>query len=279
MLKIVAAQTWNKELLEERGNIIAEDAMFVRTSQLWSPGANIHRTPFSGRNFEYYSEDAVFSYIASAHQTKAMQAKGLNASIKHFAGNNQETNRNSILLFSSEQGFRQNSLKGFEGAFRIGGALGTMLSMGSIGTTADLYVDQVLLTNLLRDEWGFKGLTITDSVAGQTQVETITALVAGVDTFNADSGRASIVQKHIVANKDGYVLDALRTANKRFYYGMVRSNMMNGVGIDTVVANFVPWWQKALVGILIGNGIVTVGITGTYVYMSYFRRKEDEKRG
>lgn len=163
--QIVAAATWNKAILKERGEFIAEDALYSGTSQMWSPGANLHRTPFSGRNFEYYSEDSVMSYILSSVQCAAMQAKGLNASIKHFCANDQETNRGGLAIFMSEQAYRQEPLKGFEGAFTVGGALGTMMSGSRIGCRA-MYESYATLTEVMRGEWGYNGMTITDAVKG-----------------------------------------------------------------------------------------------------------------
>ncbi len=259
--EVVAASTWNKELLADRGSFIAEDSLFNGTTQLWSPGANLHRTPFSGRNFEYYSEDSILSYIMGAVQTEAMQAKGLNAAIKHFCANDQETNRATLSIFMNEQTYRQGSLKGFEGAFTKGGALGTMLSFSNIGCR-QMYQDQATLTQVLRNEWGFKGVTITDSVKGATKVPTIASLVAGSDTFNADAGRASEVKKYLLAKKDGYVLQSLRESNKRFYYAMVNSNLMNGLSENTVIKEFTPWWQPALYTIIgvIGLTLLLSGV-------------------
>lgn len=272
--EVVAASTWNKELIAERGNFIAEDSLFNGTTQLWSPGANLHRTPFSGRNFEYYSEDSVMSYIMSAVQTEAMQAKGLNAAIKHFAANDQETNRSGLLGFMTEQTYRQGSLKGFEGAFTEGGALGTMLSFSGVGLT-QMYQDSATLTQVLRNEWGFEGVTITDSVKGATNVPTVTSLMAGTDTFNADANRATELKKYLVTNKDGYVLQQLREVNKRFYYALTKSNLMNGLSSDTEIVEFVPWWQTALKVIIGLLGVVTVLFAGLFVKVGYFKTRKE----
>ncbi|SCP98434.1 glycoside hydrolase family 3 protein [Anaerobium acetethylicum] len=271
--EIVAASAWNQDLIAERGSFIAEDCLFSGTNQLWSPGANLHRTPFSGRNFEYYSEDSILSYIMSAAQTKAMQDKGLNASIKHFCANDQETNRDGLSIFMTEQNYRQGALKGFEGAFTEGGALATMLSCSRIGNRL-MYEDEATLTQVLRNEWGFQGVTITDSVKGASEVPTIESLIAGSDTFNADKGRASEVQKYLVAHKDGYVLENLRDANRRFYYAMANSSLINGLSAETEVSGFTPWWQYALIGI---NGILGVGLIATaalFVRGGYRKRKK-----
>lgn len=243
--QIVAASTWSHDLLAERGYFIAEDCLFSGTTQLWSPGANMHRTPFSGRNFEYYSEDSILSYLLAASQAKEMQAKGLTAAIKHFVANDQETNRSELSTFMTEQAYRQGSLKGFEGAFTEGGALGTMMSFSRIGARLS-YTDYATLTQVLRNEWGFKGVTITDSVKGNPNIPTIESLVAGTDTFNADTNRASEVHKYLASQKDGYVLQELRRANKHFYYSLVKTSLLNGLSEETEVENFVPWWQTLL---------------------------------
>ncbi|MNB81146.1 Thermostable beta-glucosidase B [compost metagenome] len=245
VVQVVAASTWSNELIAERGNFIAEDCLFSGTSQLWSPGGNLHRTPFSGRNFEYYSEDSILTYLMGATQTEAMQAKGLTAAIKHFVANDQETNRQELSTFMTEQAYRQGPLKGFEGAFTKGGALGTMMSFSRIGGQL-AYSDNATLKQVLRKEWGFKGVTITDSVKGNPNIPTVESLVNGTDTFNADTGRASEILKYLVSKKDGYVLQELRRANKHFYYSLANSNLLNGLTDDTEVEGFTPWWQTFL---------------------------------
>lgn len=273
----VAAATWNTDILAARGSFIAEDCLFVGTTQLWSPGANLHRTPFSGRNFEYYSEDSVLSYLMGAAETAAMQAKGLNAAIKHFVANDQETNRAGLCTFASEQGFRQNSLKGFEGAFTKGGALGTMMSFNRIGLQT-MYQNAETATGVLRDEWGFKGVTITDSVKGAKDVYTVACLVAGTDTFNADTGRSTELLKYLVKNKDGYVLQQLRRANRNYYYAMANSNLVNGLSREAVVQDFVPWWQTTLKAIDIGLGVLTACFAVLFV-LSLSKKQTGRKNG
>lgn len=273
--QIVASSTWNKELIAERGDFIAEDTLFTGTSQLWSPGANLHRTPFSGRNFEYYSEDSILTYILGSVQTEAMQKKGLNASIKHFVANDQETNRSNLPVYMNEQTYREGPLKGFEGAFTDGGALGTMMSFSRIGNKK-MYEDERTLTQVLRNEWGFKGVTITDSVKGEENVRTVESLIAGTDTFNADTSRASDIQKYIVSSEDGYALEKLRETNKRFYYAMVNSNLVNGLSASTVVSDFTPWWQHTMYGLM---ATLTVGVIVSlvmFIRKNYFRKREEK---
>lgn len=194
--EVVAASTWSKEILRERGLFIGQDCIYVGITQLWSPGCNIHRTPYSGRNFEYYSEDSVMSYICASVQCAAMQEKGCNAAPKHFAGNDQETNRGELCIYTTEQAFRQGPLKGFEGAFTEGGALGTMMSCSRIGNY-HTYTCKSVLTGIMREEWNFHGITITDSVAGWTlDNPTLVSFAAGTDTFNARAASGSELKKY-----------------------------------------------------------------------------------
>lgn len=272
--EVVAAATFNKELLRDRGWFIGEDCLYTGTTQLWGPGANIHRTPFSGRNFEYYSEDSVMSYLCGAEQVAAMQAKGVNTAIKHFCANDQETNREGLSVFMTEQAYRQGPLKGFEGAFTKGGALSTMMAMVRIGCKL-VYADEATLTGVVRNEWGFKGVNITDSAAGQTCISTIECLMAGTDTFNADAGRASTVQKQIVATKDGALLARVLEVNKCFYYSMILSNNSNSLTLP--VAHFTPWWQPALISVCAILGAATAACAVTFVLSRFVFNKKNEE--
>lgn len=269
--EIVAASTWNKQILSDRGRFIGEDCLFVGTTQLWSPGADLHRTPFSGRNYEYYSEDSVMSYICAAQQTAAMQAKGVNTAIKHFCANDQETNRSGLSTFMTEQTYRQGPLKGFEGAFTEGGTLSTMTSMVRVGCTP-MYEDKATLTDVVRGEWGWKGVNITDSAISQQYFGTMESLMAGTDTFNADAGRSSQVQSFIVSKRDGNVLNRVLEINKYFYYSFVRSNNINGLAADTAVDKFVPWWQPALISIDCIIGVCALAFAAMYVVGMVKRR-------
>lgn len=274
--EVVAASTFNPDLLYERGKFIACDCAYASTTQLWSPGANLHRTPFSGRNFEYYSEDGIMSYICGAIQCKAMQDYGLNAAIKHFAGNDQETGRQDMHNFMTEQHMRQDSLKGFEGAYTAeGGALASMMSFTSYGMHSEFYTDRNVLTGVVRNEWGWKGVNITDNVKANNTMSGVEALVAGTDTFNAGVQFGREIRNYLNSNKDGYVLSCLREANKRFFYSVSRSTLVNGLTADTVIENFVPWWQSTLKAICSIIGIAFVAFVVMYVLAKAVFVKKD----
>lgn len=256
--EVVMASTFNLELLETRGELFAEDALYAGYSMIFGPGADWHRTAYSGRNSEYYSEEPNISFLCGAAQCSAMQKGGLIAGIKHFAGNDQETNRHGVATFANEQSFRQGSLRCFEGALRDdkGGALGTMTCFNRIGATAGAasYPVQV---QILRNEWGFKGVNLTDSSKDASDyVHTEECIVGGTDMFNNDASRINALIQIVDRYNDGTIMQALRTANKHFYYAYSRSNLINGLTHDTTVADFVPWWKTALSAFEIIFGIV-----------------------
>lgn len=281
--EVVMASTFNLDLLAERGRLFAEDALYAGYSMIFAPGADWHRTAYSGRNSEYYSEDPNMSFLCGAAQCKTMQEGGLIAGIKHFVGNDQETNRHGVATFATEQGFREGSLRCFEGALRDdkGGALGVMTCFNRVGATAGAasYATQI---QILRKEWGFKGVTITDSSKDASDyVHTAECIVNGTDMFNNDAGRTDALIEIVDRYDDGTVLQAMRQANKHYYYAFSRSNLINGLSHDVVVKNFVPWWKTALY-ILRGSMIALTALSAagfvTCIVLNEKRKKEESEK-
>ncbi|MDY2754640.1 MAG: glycoside hydrolase family 3 N-terminal domain-containing protein [Blautia obeum] len=159
------AQTWNLDLLEEMGNAVAEEMQEYGVTFWLAPALNIHRNPLCGRNFEYYSEDPLLSGKMAAAITKGVQKhSGCFVTIKHYCGNNQEENRNHVSSNMTERALREIYLRGFEIAVRESNAKGLMTSYNKInGIYANNSKD--LLTHVLRQEWGFDGLVMTDWTA------------------------------------------------------------------------------------------------------------------
>ena len=158
------ACTWNDELAEEFGRIIGEEGNQLGTHVWYAPGCNIHRSPQGGRNNEYYSEDPLISGKMSAAVTRGVQSKGLVVTVKHFAANEQETNRQSNGLYTwlNEQSLREIYLEPFEISVKEGGAKGIMSAYNRIGAQW-CGGSKALITDLLRNEWGFDGFVITDA--------------------------------------------------------------------------------------------------------------------
>lgn len=163
----VIAATFNDELAEQVGQIVGNEALWTHKAGWYAPAMNLHRSPFSGRNFEYYSEDPLLSGKMAAATTRGAQSKGLYVYIKHFALNDMETNRYDLITYCDEQTMRELYLKPFQIAVQEGGALGVMSAFPRIGTVA-CDSNYALLTQVLRDEWGFQGAVVTDYYGGQT---------------------------------------------------------------------------------------------------------------
>ncbi len=276
--EIVLASTFSYELLAERGRLLGEESLYASCPQLWSPGANLHRTPFGGRNFEYFSEDAMLSYLCLSVEVKAMQEKGVIASIKHFAGNDQETNRRGLSIFVNEQAFRQNDLKAFEGGFTIGGASGTMTSYSRIGMRS-FTQSEALNTGILRDEWGFKGVVISDAV--KSYMNAVESVVAGTDMFCMAYNENHVKPlREAIENGDGYLLMKLREANKHYYYAYCNSNLANGLSSTMKVVSVTNWWETALETAQTTLLVLTVISGICYVFSWGYRiivgRKADE---
>ena len=163
--EVVVASTWNTELVEEMGAALGKEAKASNITGLYLPGVNIHRSPFGGRNFEYYSEDALLSGKIGSSLSKGAMGQGSYVFMKHFAMYDQETRRyefpTGAATWSTEQAMREVFLKPFEIAVKDSGITGIMSSYNRIGPKW-VGESEALLQNVLRDEWGFRGTVISD---------------------------------------------------------------------------------------------------------------------
>ena len=156
------AQSWNTELMYQVGNAIYREMKEYGCTYWLAPAINIHRNPLCGRNFEYYSEDPMLTGTMAAAMTRGVQQEqGFYVTVKHYACNNQEDNRNHVSSNVSERALREIYLRGFEETVRSGGALGIMTSYNKVnGVYSPNSYD--LCTKVLRNEWGFEGVVMTD---------------------------------------------------------------------------------------------------------------------
>lgn len=180
--------TWNKSLAEEVGVAMGHEAAAFKVDAVYAPSLNLHRSPLGGRNFEYYSEDPLVAGTVGAAYIRGLQSTDTVAIMKHFAANDQETNRANFGLYvwGTEQALREIYLKPFEMAVKQGDAHGAMSAFNRIGP---IWAggSKALLTDVLRDEWGFEGFVITDAgFAGQGEhFDALQAVEAGNDLMLA----------------------------------------------------------------------------------------------
>ncbi len=192
------AQTWNVDIAYQMGASVGRDMANAGVDVWLAPGMNIHRNPLCGRNFEYYSEDPLVAGLTSAAETKGVQSEpGRGVTVKHYAANNQETSRNNSNSVVSERALREIYLKGFEIAVKSAQPLCVMTSYNEINNVPAAN-DYELIENILRKEWGFDGMVMTDW-GGSGGYSDARAMHAGNDVIMAGK---------IVYNILGYITDA-----------------------------------------------------------------------
>ena len=252
----VLAATWNKELVYEMGKIVGNDCLDAKVAILYGPGANTHRTPYGGRNFEYYSEDGYLASAIGAAEVKGIEEKGVHVVMKHFALNDCEQNRIGQAAWLTEQAAREIYLKAFQGALEASqtGGNGVMMAYTRWGTQWS-GANRGLVTGILKEEWGCNGLQITDNVL-TTYVNGVDGVMAGTTTF--DSMLAFFITDQLPQYKDDpVVVSAMREACHQNLYAIAHSCGMNGVGPNTTVKVVEPM-------------ILTAARTGAIVFTALF---------
>ncbi len=202
------ACTWNTDLAEKLGAGVGEEAKAIGTDIWYAPGANIHRSPMGGRNFEYFSEDPLISGKMAAAIVRGAESEGLITTIKHFALNDQESHRNGLYTWANEQTMREIYLKAFEIAVKEGGCDGIMSAYSRIGAKWCGACPE-LLKDVLRTEWGFDGYVISDyssNFTGAGYMSPVLAVYSENDTMLTGIWSLQSVS-HIPAMKLAYYAD------------------------------------------------------------------------
>lgn len=267
----IIAATFNKTLMREVGEGKGEDVLHCGHQGLYGTGANIHRLPHSGRNFEYYSEDSYLSGVSAVEETLGIQSNGVYCILKHYALNDQELNRWGVNIWAPEQAIREIYLLPFEYAVNEGDAHGLMSSFTRVGA---LWAggDYNLCTEVLRKEWEFDGFVISDC-----QVNAYMSYLDGILAGN-DLWLYSILGEgfHRWENSPT-VCQAMRESCHRVLYTVLNSNAINGMNTDSVVKHIMTWWQITLIVAIVLFGILTVAF-GTMIFIAVIRRMNYDKK-
>ena len=291
--EIVIGSTWNKSLGYEMGKIVGENGLWGDTSGnnslpysgWYAPAVNLHRSPFSGRNFEYYSEDPILSGKMAVNVITGARKKGVYTDLKHFALNDQETNRAGVSTFCTEQAFRELYLKPFElavkgndeiglvksakddGVITFKGTTGIMSSFNRVGNkwTGG---DYRLLTEVLRNEWGFRGLVICDYKTDNTFMDSRQMLYAGNDLILTST---SITMWNDAKSDNVKDVAILQQATKNILYAVANSNSIQ----IKILGYRAEWWVTMIIvaDCVIAAGLVTWGV---FAFLRFFKGRKEK---
>ena len=285
----ILAATFNTDLMYQVGDLIGEDALWAGYNGLYGPGSNIQRTPYSGRNFEYYSEDGYLSGMISAYECAAMEGHGLYVYNKHIGLNDQEDMRRGIMTWANEQSIREIYMRAFElpitiegteyttpdgETVKLNGASGVMLAFNRMG----LYwsgMQYGLCTEFLRNECGMDGIVVTDMWYGTASpyMNMPAMLLAGTNLVDGMM-KAEHLDECKPGNGHADVAYGMRESMHRILYTVVHSNAMNGISSDTVIERITPWWQTALV---VAQAVLCVGTLAAIGWVEAASLKERKK--
>lgn len=258
------ACTWNRDLAKQFGEMIGDMAHDMHVAGWYAPAMNIHRSAFSGRTFEYFSEDSLLSGVMASSEISGAKSKGVYSFMKHFALNDQETKRTEMLCtWTNEQAMREIFLKPFEMSVKEGGAQAVMSSFNYIGNTY-AGASSNLLQTVLRGEWGFKGFVLTDYFGGYGYQNADQEVRAGNDSMLATTK----ITNHIT-DKSATSVKAMRQAAHNILYTAANSwQYANG---EPKVAT--PIWKTAM---YVAWGVTAVLVIGLEIVAikRYLNRKK-----
>lgn len=276
--EVVISSTWNTEMASNMGRLIGEDCLAqgdLNFAGWYAPAMNIHRTAFSGRNFEYYSEDGYLSGQFGKSTVNGAREKGVITFVKHFALNDQETNRSGMSTFANEQTIREIYLKAFEPSIaEDNGTLGIMASMNRIGLKWSGN-HAGLMKNVVRDEWGYDGIVITDQASFPQAFPALAirgGLEGGTDLYlntGADNWQIEDYKNNAT------VMSQLRTASKHILYAITNSFAMNGISSTSSVVSVMPLWQKWLTAADVVIGILAVAGAIVIIRKTQWKKVEE----
>ena len=270
-VETVIGQTFSKQLAEEWGKVIGNYSLWANTAIWWGVGTNLHRTPYNARNHEYFSEDAVLTAGQGAAIIEAGHEYGVLIAPKHLAFNDTEINRTGIAEFMTEQAARENELRGVQSCIEDANALAVMTTYNRVGcVTSNAHTG--LLLNILRKEWGFKGLMSEDFIQDPTYTKIRMAVHNGV-TMTCNTGDNTMAAVTAVwpywsvenASQSEELLTDLKQAMLYQNYALANSNAMDGMSTSTHIESLNTWYDNLITGLRVGFGVLTVLCVAMYL--------------
>ena len=270
-VETVIGQTFSKQLAEEWGKVIGNYSLWANSAIWWGVGTNLHRTPYNARNHEYFSEDAVLTAGQGAAIIEAGHEYGVLIAPKHLAFNDTEINRTGIAEFMTEQAARENELRGVQSCIEDANALAVMTTYNRVGcVTSNAHTG--LLLNIVRKEWGFKGLMSEDFIQDPTYTKIRMAVHNGV-TMTCNTGDNTMAAVEAVwpywsvenASKSEELLTDLKQAMLYQNYALANSNAMDGMATTTHIEKLNTWYDNLITGLRVGFGVLTVLCAAMYL--------------
>ena len=240
----VMAATFNVDLINDVGRCIGEDCLAMGYSGLYGPGINMHRTAYSGRNFEYYASDPFVAGTICAAEVNGIQSKGVYVYLKHVALNDSESSRRGVNTWLNEQAAREIYLEVADKAITDGGAWSVMTGFNRWGAYWCGAYDN-LLTGFLRGELGMRGMIITDYSGSSKYMDLADGLIAGSDIWDSPDPtiHTTLAPKY---ENDAYIVTEMRESMHKILYTVANSNAMNGWSSADRLKVITPWWKTAL---------------------------------
>ncbi len=269
-LETVVASTFSHRIAEIEGQTIGNQSLWTGLQWWYGVGSNLHRSPYNGRNMDYYSEDSILSGIMGMDVCNATAPYGTLTGIKHFAFNTTESHRTGVSMLFNEQSARENELRSFELEIKSGSVDGIMTAYNRVGVALSA-ANKDFITGLLRDEWGYNGIVITDLI--QTNSEYVLPkeiLAAGSDLVMSSAASWSYYTVDSMSN-DVVMRDCVYNAWHHILYSIANSSVLNTVTENTEITRAYPWWEVTIItGIVVtwvlaaaSLALAAVGTAGT----------------
>lgn len=275
------AATFDKAIQREMGELIGNHSIWNGGATIWAGGANLHRSPYEGRTHEYFTEDPILSAYALENMVSGGREFGCLIGPKHFAFNAIEYNRYGLSEYMTEQTARETELRSFQKAYESGECLATMTAFNRIGCS-NLNAHQGLMQNILRKEWGYKGLISTDMVNGQNYFLPGECILGGVTMMANGSGASADLKTEWVdyeasnIAKDKLLNERLHENMKYQWYAYANSNLLNGMDASTKLVSVTPSWQ-IMFNVLTGVFSVTLAASVGLMVVVALKGKKEEK--